>query len=513
MNPAFRLRCVAMMMRRHSLSSSVLSLALAGAALMLSGCGKSETDALDAAVIGAGPLTLGDALAPAAGTPQEVLRLNIAQGLVRFDAGGQIEPGLAERWTVSDDGLSYIFRLAADEWPDGRKIMARDIARILKRQLRNPRGSATRDALGAVEDVVAMTDRVIEIRLAAPRPNLLELLAQPDLALIRDGVGSGPFRLRTPAAGKPGAEPDATVQLRRRLPGVDGEPGEREDVALAALAAQPAIAAFVSGKLDLLLGGTVNDLPLVQRAKLPRGALHFDPANGLFGLVPAKAGGALADADVRRLLSQAIDRAGLVAALGVPGLGPRATVLQSGLDGLPDPAQPAWLALPIAERRAALRVEAQRLFDDGARPHIRVALPQGPGGDLLFARLSADWRAIGIESERVAPGAPADLAWVDAVAPSSSPGWYLRQFRCGVAPICNAEADSILDAARTAPDPTQRGALFADAAFMIDQQSLFIAIAAPVRWSLVGDRATGYQDNRFARHPFADIMRRPPRGY
>ena len=82
-----------------------------------------------------------------------------------------------------------------------------------------------------------------------------------------------------------------------------------------------------------------------------------------------------------------------------------------------------------------------------------------------------------------------------------------------MAPICNAEADSILDAARTAPDPTQRGALFADAAFMIDQGSLFIAIAAPVRWSLVGDRATGYQDNRFARHPFADIMRRPPRGY
>jgi len=503
-----------MMMRRHPLSFGVLSLALAGAALMLSACGKAETDALDAAVIGAGPLTLGDALAPADGTAQEVLRLNIAQGLVRFDAGGQIEPGLAERWTVSDDGLSYIFRLASDEWPDGRKIMARDIARILKRQLRNTNGSATREALGAVEDVVAMTDRVIEIRLAAPRPNLLELLAQPDLALIRDGVGTGPFRLRTTeATEKPDAAPNASVQLRRRLPGIDGEAGEREDVNLSALAAQPAIAAFVNGKLDLLLGGTVNDLPLAQRAKLPRGALHFDPANGLFGLIPAKAGGALADAEVRRLLSQAIDRAGLVAALGVPGLGPRATVLQAGLDGLPDPAQPAWLASPIADRRAALRVEAQRLFGDGERPRIRIALPEGPGGDLLFARLSADWRAIGIESERAAPGTPADLAWVDAVAPSSSPGWYLRQFRCGVAPICNAEADSILDAARGAPDPTQRGALFADAAFMIDQASLFIAIAAPVRWSLVGDRATGYQDNRFARHPFAAVTRRPQRGY
>ena len=48
---------------------------------------------------------------------------------------------------------------------------------------------------------------------------------------------------------------------------------------------------------------------------------------------------------------------------------------------------------------------------------------------------------------------------------------------------------------------------------MIDEATLFIALAAPVRWSLVGDRATGYQANRFARHPLADIMRRAPRGF
>ena len=132
-----------------------------------------------------------------------MLRANLAQGLVRFDGAGQIEPGLAERWNVSDDGLSYIFRLAAGEWPDGRKIMARDVARILTRQIGATRGSATREALGAVEDVVAMTDRVIEIRLSAPRPHLLELLAQPDFALIREGVGSGPFRPRADRCRRP----------------------------------------------------------------------------------------------------------------------------------------------------------------------------------------------------------------------------------------------------------------------------------------------------------------------
>jgi peptide/nickel transport system substrate-binding protein len=492
-----------------------LSLALAGAALMLGGCRKSEDDALAVAVIGTGPLVLGDALSPTTSEAQAVLRMNIAQGLVRFDSAGQVEPGLAERWNVSDDGLSYIFRLASGEWPDGRKIMARDVARILKRQIRAGRPTPTREALGAVEDVVAMTDRVIEIRLSAPRPHLLELLAQPDFALIREGVGSGPFVPQKPDATSPPRIAGASTPLRltRVLRGVDGEASEREDVTLQVMPALPAITAFRNGELDLVLGGTIGDLPLATRTRLPRGALRFDPASGLLGFAPARSDGPLADPDVRRLLSQAIDRDALVAALGVPGLLPRATVLQAALEGVSTPLQPPWLVQPLAERRAALEREASRLFGSDEPPRIVVALPDGPGGDLLFARLSADWRAIGLEVERARPGAPADLKWIDAVAPSTSPAWFLRQFRCSQTPVCVPEADALLDSARAAPDAAQRGALLGQASVLIDEATLFIALTAPVRWSLVGDRATGYEENRFSRHSLADLMRRAPRGF
>ena len=37
-------------------------------------------------------------------TSRRVLRDALAQGLVRFDANGQIEPGLAERWIGIVDG-------------------------------------------------------------------------------------------------------------------------------------------------------------------------------------------------------------------------------------------------------------------------------------------------------------------------------------------------------------------------------------------------------------------------
>lgn len=496
--------------RRHFLT---LALA-AGLTLVAGGCRRAEPSELRVAVIGAGPLELGDPLAAPSNEAQAVLRATTAQGLIRFDAAGQIEPGLAERWNVSDDGLSYIFRLANGTWPDGRKYMARDVANMLKRQLRARGGDPTREALGAVDDVVAMTDRVIEIRLRAPRPNLLTLLAQPEFALFREGLGGGPF---APRKAKPGDDKEgfpAALRLRRQLPGLDGEPGEKEDVRLSVLAPAAAVAAFGNDRLDLVLGGSFADLPAARRARLRRGALRFDPAAGLFGLVPARADGLLANADVRALLNEAIDRAALVAALGVPGLAPRATLLQSGLEGLPDPVQPAWLGQPLAERLPALKSFAQAQFAVDKRPRLAVALPEGLGGDLLLARLRADWGAIGFDVDRAASPARADLILLDLVAPSNAPGWFVRMFRCGRAPICLPAADPLLQSAREAPVAAQRAALLGEIARMMDDATLFMPLTAPVRWSLVGDRAVGFQENRFARHPLGGIAQRTTaRGY
>ena len=84
---------------------------LAAFVLATLGCSQSDDGTVNATIIGptprlidpaGGALRLGDA----------VLLAAVAQGLVRFDARGDIEPGLAERWNVSVDGLSYIFRLA-----------------------------------------------------------------------------------------------------------------------------------------------------------------------------------------------------------------------------------------------------------------------------------------------------------------------------------------------------------------------------------------------------------------
>ena len=264
---------------------------------------------------------------------------------MRFAPRGQIEPGLAARWNVSDDGLSYIFRLSAGEWPSGRKISAHQVARILRREVATNNNNPLKDTLGAVDEIVAMTDRVLEIRLNAPRPNLLQLLAQPELALVYEGQGSGPFRIAARGA------PTGFIPLERQVAAPDGEEGRREEVWLGGAAAAAGVRSFVAGDIDLLLGGNFADLPIARGVKLPRGALQFDPVAGLFGLVPARKGGPLADAELRKLLSQAIDHDAAIAALDVPGLIGRATILEAGLDGVPDPVTPPC-EVPAVERRA-----------------------------------------------------------------------------------------------------------------------------------------------------------------
>lgn len=495
-----RLRLLLLVMRTPFLRRY---LAIALAAVLASGAGGCQRKAqgvVDVVVIGGEP-KLADPQQARLDPAQSVLMSTIAQGLVRFDANGHIEPGLAETWNVSDDGLSYIFRLANANWPNGRKISAEQVSRMLRKLIARSSRDALTDAFGDVQEVVAMTDRVIEIRLKEPRPHLLQLLAQPEMGLVYDGLGSGPFAIdHSNSRG-------GTLRLAREIVSIDGDQSRRDELNLRGATARSAVQAFVSGTADLVLGGTFTDLPFAQGSKLPRRGLQFDPAVGLFGLVPARTDGPLANPEFRRILSQSLDRESWIAALSVPGLIPRATVLEPKLDNVPDPLPPQWTATPLVDRRPALAAAVRKLLRDGDPP-IRVALPEGPGADLLFGRLAQDWGAIGIKVERVSAGKLADLRLIDEVAPSTSAAWFVRHFRCTVAPICDTTVDEMLINARETVLPAQRSALLAEASRQIDSLQLFIPLAAPIRWSLVSARISGFAGNRFAVHTLTDLEQR-----
>jgi oligopeptide transport system substrate-binding protein len=479
---------------------TLLAAAIAVFALQAGGCAKPDAGPIAVSAIGAPPRLLNPSR-DALDAPSAYLLESSAQGLVRFDADGDIVQGLAQSWIVSDDGLRYTFRLARAKWPDGTPITAEQVVARLKAAMGPASRNPLRSALGAVDEIVGMTDEVLEIGLKAPRPNFLQLLAQPDLAILRNGTGAGPL---VPAGA-------FDRGLRLAPPKLDDEEGAAAvappPVLLRGEPAGLAVARFERKQAALVTGGTAADLPLARAADLGGGgSLAFDPVGGLFGLAFLPGEGPLASADARQALSMAIDRGALVTALGVPNLQPRESLLPPGAEGITTPTLPAWTAEPMPNRRA-LAVRLLTGVLKGGKLHVRVALPEGPGYRVFFAILRRDWAAIGVTAERVGPDAPAELRLIDEVAPASLASWYLRHFACDAGRLCDAAADQALENARAAQTGEARRAALVEADRILTGLAPFIAVAAPVRWSLVAPRLTGFRTNVFGRHPAGELVR------
>ncbi|WP_336761893.1 peptide ABC transporter substrate-binding protein [Paenibacillus sp. USHLN196] len=59
------------------------------------------------------------------------------EGLVRIDADGKEAPGVAKDWTISEDGLKYVFNLNPEaKWSNGDAITAEDFVRSWERALK-----------------------------------------------------------------------------------------------------------------------------------------------------------------------------------------------------------------------------------------------------------------------------------------------------------------------------------------------------------------------------------------
>jgi oligopeptide transport system substrate-binding protein len=463
--------------------------------LGLTGCNmRPDAGAVVASVIG-GPPALKDPARTALTVPDRVLLDSTAQGLVRFDAAGQIEPGVAERWTVLDGGMSYIFRIREAAWSDGKPVTAAEVVTILRRQLANASRNPLHPFLSAIDEIVEMTPEVIEVRLSRPRPDLLKLFAQPELAIVRDlpPGGSGPFRL-VPASRGAGVMLRPTLDPHHSEDDDDAKPPPEASVRLIGERAAKAILRFARQQSDLVTGGTFADWPLLAQASIAPANLRLDPAAGLFGFAITERSGFLADPANRAAIAQGIDRTTIVAAFA-PGWAATTAILPEQLDSAAAPAVPTWqqsdaVLSPIERVRQWRQSNLAPLV-------LRVALPGGPGATILYAHVAAALVRIGIVPQRVAAGEPADLRLIDAVAPYDSARWYLAT----ACQPCSDTAQAALDAAREAPTLAERARHIAEADAALAADVAFVPIARPLRWSLVSLRLRAWTGNSRAWHP------------
>lgn len=478
-------------------------------ALALTGCNGDHDRPIEVLVIGDKTTTYaaGVRLPLAA----QLLRSATAEGLVAFDQQGRVIPALADRWIVTDQGLSFVFRLRDGTWVDGSAITAETARTALAQAIAAQRGTALGLDLAPIAEIRTMAGRVIEIRLVQQMPDLLQLLAQPELGLQRGGRGAGPMKL-IEATRKEG------IAVLRPIPPEDRGAAQDESWAdrvrrlqLGALPAGLAITMFNRGDADVVLGGGIEDFPRLDTEGVSRGAIRLDPVAGLFGLSAVHGDGFLSLPENREALAMALDREGFANALNLGGWTATTRVVNPGLAGDDGTIAERWIGRDLDERRAlaAERVAAWSAAKGEPAP-LRIALPAGPGNDLLFARIAADFKAIGLGSRRVSEKAAADLRLVDRVARYARAPWFLNQLSCAAARgLCSSVADRFAAEARSQPDPALRAELLSDAEAELTKTNSFLPLGVPIRWSLVGGNATGIAVNRWNMHPLMPMALRP----
>ncbi|NNC59458.1 MAG: peptide ABC transporter substrate-binding protein [Erythrobacter sp.] len=467
--------------------------------LALAGCSsRANEGAVSIAVIGAedAPFETGNRLSYAG----QLVREGTSEGLVAINAQGDVVPAIAERWIFTDDGLSFFFRIRNADWPSGEDLDAASVRQAMLDTIGLLDGTSLGLDLEKIDEIRVMADRVLEIRLKSPMPEFLQLLAQPELGLLREGRGTGPMRR---------LEEEDVIRLQAVPPQERGLPERRGwedkvlDVIVLGMEAERAVEAFRNGEVEVVLNGRLSTFPLSDIGPLSGGSLRLDAALGLFGLVFRNTDGVLASAARREALSMAIDRSSLLQPFNVTGWEPSSSVVPDGFFTAESGLQPAWINQSLPQRRmaAAARISAWER-EEGKPATLDISLPPGPGSDLLYGQLLRDFAAIGVQLVRVEPGKKADLALVDKLARYAGARWYLNQFNCDVSKIiCSPDADVLVDQSLYAATPAEADMLLIEAANAMLARQVFIPLGAPLRWGLLRGGVDGFVENRWGRHP------------
>ncbi len=145
-----------------------------------------------------------DPTSAAAGAIDSVLYSNVFEGLTRFGPDGSVNPGLAESWTISDDGKTYTFKLHSGvKFHDGTDMTAEDVKFSLDRARSDDSQNAQKALFAGIESIEAVDPQTVKVTLKAPNGSFLFNMAWGDAVIVApetieniktNPVGTGAFK-------------------------------------------------------------------------------------------------------------------------------------------------------------------------------------------------------------------------------------------------------------------------------------------------------------------------------
>ena len=136
---------------------------------------------------------------------EQLLIGNVYEALVSRNSNNEVEPGLAKSWTISNDGLTYTFKLNEHmNFSNGDTLDATDVAWSIN-QLKSKQYSNS-DQVENLKQARAPDATTVKLTLSRPDANMLWYLSgRPGLVFDKDArydakttaVGSGPYVVKS----------------------------------------------------------------------------------------------------------------------------------------------------------------------------------------------------------------------------------------------------------------------------------------------------------------------------
>jgi dipeptide transport system substrate-binding protein len=490
-----------------------------------------------------------DAALYTAGTTFDASSRTIYNKLVEFERGSTtIVPGLAESWTVSDDGLEYTFNLrkgvkfqTTEFFTPTRDFNADDVIFSFARQLDKDHpwheytagtsweyfnGMSMPDLLTGI---IKVDDHTVKLTLARPEAPMIANLGMDFASILskeyadqlaaadnkedlnQKPVGTGPFKFLA-------YQKDAVIRYQAHE---DYWAGKAEiDNLIFAITTEPAVRhqKLLAGEChfnpypqpaDLQAIGNDPSLTLMQQEGLNVGYLAYNTTVAPFD-----------DVNVRKALNMAINKQAILDAVfqgaGKAAKNPIPPTIWSYNDSIIDDPYD-----PVAARKMLEEAGVKDLnMEIWAMP---VQRPYNPDARRMAEVMQADFKAVGVNVEIVSyewgeylkrskdedrkgavllgwtgdNGDPdnflAVLLGCDAVGGSNRAQWCYQPF------------EDLIQQAKTESDPAKRTALYEEAQVIFKEQAPWATIAHSVVSKAMRNEVTGYKIDPFGGHVFYGV--------
>ncbi|MER5623311.1 ABC transporter substrate-binding protein [Streptosporangium sp. NPDC002544] len=418
--------------------------------------------------------------------PNTVLA-NICEQLMRITPDLKVEPGLASAAT-SPDPKRWVYTIRSGvKFHDGSTLTADDVVASMRRHLDPKVGSYWVSAYTNVDKIEKTGPMEVTVHLKQPDQLFNEEMGtsagtiESAASLAKEGYGTpdvgvnctGPFSLDSWQKGQ-------SINLKKFDDYWDPSLVPKVNTIKNVFIPDPAarVNALLSGEVD---GGYLLPPPGFPKLRTAdSGTLYFGPNTTAVNLIPTDLKGTLGDVKVRKALSMALDRDGIIKAaaggVATPAKAPGAT----GAWGIaPEAAKEYYAKLPPLTRDVA---GAKKLIEEAGASGKKIVIATStlsPEISVIANAVQSAGQAIGlkVELKAVAPDAYTALfsdpkaregidlvmtIWYDSTPdPLEFYGILETGNFANYGGYSNPEYDALVDEANTQADPAARAATIA----------------------------------------------------